>query len=57
MRKVFYELENGVRTTSHDIAIASGQNFVVKVEPVHESRKPLSEKRKKAIAEFFRKQR
>lgn len=57
MRTVFYEFANGVRTTSYEVALSSGQSFVTKVEPMSEPRKPMSEKRKKALAEFFSKKR
>lgn len=57
MRTVFYEFADGVKTTSYEVALASGQSFVTKVEPMSEPRKPMSEKRKKALAEFFSKKR
>ena len=57
MRTVFYEFADGVRTTSYEVALASGNSFATKVEPMAEPRKPMSEKRKKALAEFFRKKR
>ena len=57
MRTVFYECADGVRTTSYEVALTSGKGFVTKVEPMEEPRKPMSEKRKKALAEFFRKKR
>lgn len=57
MRTVFYEFADGFKTTSYEVALAKGKNFVTKVEPMSEPRKPMSEKRKKALAEFFRKKR
>lgn len=57
MRKVFYEFADGVRTTSYEVALASDKSFVTKVEPIYESKKPISEKRKKALAEIFKKKR
>lgn len=57
MRAVFYEFADGVRTTSYEVALTSGKSFATKVEPMEEPRKPMSEKRKKALAELFRKKR
>lgn len=57
MRTVFYEFADGFKTTSYEVALAKGKNFVTKVEPMSEPRKPMSEKRKKALAEYFGKKR
>ena len=57
MRTVFYELADGLKTTSYEVALASGQNFVTKVESMNELRKPMSENRKKALAKYFGKKR
>ena len=57
MRTVFYEFADGVRTTSYEVALTSGKSFATKVEPMEEPRKPMSEKRKKVLAELFRKKR
>lgn len=57
MRSVSYRLADGTITTSYEIAKASGMSFTTHLSEVATPRVPMSESRKKKIAEFFSKKR
>jgi hypothetical protein len=53
MRSVSYRLADGTMTTSYEIAKASGMSFTTHLAEVTTPRVPMSEFRKKKLAEFF----
>lgn len=53
MRSVSYKLADGTMTTSYEIAKASGMSFTTHLAEVTTPRAPMSEFRKKKLAEFF----
>lgn len=53
MRSVSYRLADGTMTTSYEIAKASGMGFTTHLSEVSTPRAPMSEFRKKKLAEFF----
>lgn len=57
MRSVSYRLADGTMTTSYEIAKASGMGFTTHLSEVSTPRAPMSEFRKKKLAEFFGKKR
>lgn len=57
MRSVSYKLADGTMTTSYEIAKASGMSFTTHLSEVATPRVPMSESRKKKLAEFFSRKR
>lgn len=57
MRSVSYKLADGTMTTSYEIAKASGMGFTTHLSEVSAPRVPMSETRKKKLAEFFARKR
>lgn len=53
MRSVSYKLADGTMTISYEIAKASGMSFTTHLSEVSTPRAPMSEFRKKKLAEFF----
>jgi hypothetical protein len=53
MREVSYKLADGTVTKSYAVVQASGQRYETRVTPVVEARTPMSEERRKKLAEKF----
>lgn len=53
MRSLSYKLANGTVTESYNVAKASGLPFKAQVNDIPTPWKPMSEKRKAKLAEYF----